>query len=350
MALAPVIVRSRFAKLVREGYFVKKHQVGARVLYSIEKPTKDLDRDIEKYWQPRVVAQTKTDWNGDGKSDLLFYNLLDTSLRIDGQSVVFPGPLHGEGTPLLAASFGGDRRVDLLVGRLGDTVYKRGKRLSDVQEYVPWLWSYRGSDTGEWQPEYFRWLWDLDTPLLADLNHDGLAHHIAYRHRGGEWLEAPNGTLVGPVVNEAELPLPFAGRFLPGSGSDLGLWSVRTGMVSVRSVASGRTASFKCGGQPGDILVPGDYDGAGYDQVAVWERSTRTWRWVRGADGPVSEAVFGTETGIPMPWDYNHDGRLDLAYWEPAEGKIVVSFNRGRTADLTVPVPAHSIPAFVNMY
>ena len=51
-----------------------------------------------------------------------------------------------------------------------------------------------------------------------------------------------------------------------------------------------------------------------------------------------------------MPADYNGDGKLDLAYWEPALGKIFVSFSRGRTVDLTISVPAHSIPAFVNMY
>lgn len=351
LALAPVIVRSRFAKLVREGYFVKKHEVGARVLYSIEKPTKDLDSEIEKYWEPRVVSQTKTDWNGDAVSDLLFYDLLNTTLRINDQSVGFPTILNGQGTPLISAGFPGDARVDLLVGRMGDTVYKRGKRLDDVQEYNPWLWSYRSSDTGQWQSEYERWLWDRDTPLVADLNHDGVARHIAYRHRTGEWLEAPNRIISGPAVDENELPLPFAGRFLPGSTSDLGLWSLKTGMVSLRSIANGQIASFPLGDPSGDILVPGDYDGMGYDQLAIWQRSTRTWRWwLRGASGPVSEVVFGTETGIPVPWDYNHDGTLDLAYWEPANGKILVSFNRGRTVDLTVTVPPHCIPAFVNMY
>ena len=53
---------------------------------------------------------------------------------------------------------------------------------------------------------------------------------------------------------------------------------------------------------------------------------------------------------MPLPADYNHDGRLDLAYWEPGEGKIYVSYNLGRSVDLTIPVPPHSIPAFVNMY
>jgi hypothetical protein len=53
---------------------------------------------------------------------------------------------------------------------------------------------------------------------------------------------------------------------------------------------------------------------------------------------------------VPVPYDYNHDGRLDLAYWEPREGKIYVSFSGGRSVDLVVPVPHHAIPAFVNWY
>ena len=101
---------------------------------------------------------------------------------------------------------------------------------------------------------------------------------------------------------------------------------------------------------PGDVLVPGDYDGDGYDEIAIWQQTNRTWYWRHAPEGPISQATFGTATGVPLPADYNHDGRLDLAYWEPGEGKIYVSFNLGRSVDLTIPVPPHSIPAFVNMY
>jgi len=120
-------------------------------------------------------------------------------------------------------------------------------------------------------------------------------------------------------------------------------------MVTLQTIATGKRAAFRWGGTYGFILVPGDYDGDGRDEIAVYNQNDLTWYWRHAPDGPISSAKFGTPTGIPLPWDYNHDGRLDLAYWERSEGKIYVSFNRGRSVGLVVPVPPHSIPAFVNM-
>jgi hypothetical protein len=109
------------------------------------------------------------------------------------------------------------------------------------------------------------------------------------------------------------------------------------------------TVAFQFGA-PGDILVPGDYDGRGVDDVAVYRRSDSTWHRRDLATGAVTTWTFGSPTGIPVPADYNHDGRLDLAYWEPAAREIRVSFTRGRTVDRVIPVPPDSLPAFVNMY
>jgi hypothetical protein len=54
--------------------------------------------------------------------------------------------------------------------------------------------------------------------------------------------------------------------------------------------------------------------------------------------------------GSPLPADYDHDGRLDLAYWEPTAREIRVSLTRGRSVDRTIPVPPDAVPIFVRMY
>jgi hypothetical protein len=59
---------------------------------------------------------------------------------------------------------------------------------------------------------------------------------------------------------------------------------------------------------------------------------------------------FGTPESVPIPADYDHDGALDLAYWEPEASRIYVSFTRGKSIDRELPVPANSVPAFVNWY
>ncbi len=349
MALAPVIVRSRFDKLVAQGYFKKRFEAGARVLYSIDKPTSNLDQGIELYWRPKIVSQTVTDWDGDGKSDLIFYDYAAKRILVGGETIELPAWLRGEFVPLYVAKFPGDPRVDFLFGRMTDTDFRLGKRIDDVVELDAWAWTYRDSFSRVWQPEYQHWLWDWDIPFIADVDHDGFDSHMAYRPQTGEWLlPAADRKLTGPVVDQKELPLPFGGRFLDGSRGDLGLWSLRTGMLTLRSLTTDQSVSFKWGGRPGDVLVPGDYDGDRYDEVAVWQRSNQTWYWRHAPDGAISQATFGSETGIPIPWDYNHDGRLDLAYWEPAKGTILVSYSQGKSVDLIVPVPPHSIPAFVN--
>jgi hypothetical protein len=231
-----------------------------------------------------------------------------------------------------------------------DTEFRLGKKLEDVVEYTGWGWTYRDSNRQAWDTEYQRWLADWDIPLVADVDNDGFDNHIAYRVRTKEWLLAPNAKLPGPVAEQDSLPMPFAGRFLKGSTQDLGLWTLRRGMIILKSLTTGQQATFRWGGRPGDILVPGDYDGDGMDEIAVWQRTNKTWYWRDAPDGPISQATFGSDNGIPVPADYNHDGRLDLAYWEPREHKIFVSYNQGKSVDLVIPVPPNSIPAFVNMY
>ena len=360
LVFMPPVVRARFARAVAEGFFDPKLTNGKRALYEIVKSTASLDEGIERYWRPRIVSQVQgTDWDGDGTSDLLFYDLRDRKIVLTGApdapgsgavraSVSLPeGPADFLG--LYVGKFAGDPKVDFLMGHMKDTVYRRGVKIEDLQEYDPWGWIYRDSGNGLWQPEYEHWYWDLDVPFVADLDNDGCDSRLAYRENTGEWLLADDETLPGPKADRATQPLPFGGRFLEGTRGDLGLWSLQSGTVTLMSLTTGQTVSFQWGGREGDVLVPGDYDGDGYYEIGVWQQTNRTWYWRRPPEGPISRATFGTQTCVPLPADYDHDGKLDLAYWEPSEGKIYVSFDRGRTIGLTLTVPPHSIPAFVNM-
>ena len=350
LALLPVIVRSRFAKLVAEGILVNKFSAGLRAIYAVEKPTADLDHDIERYWSPKAVAQTSSDCEGKGRNQLAFFDYVGKKIVCGRTEIALPDWARGEFVNVYAARFPGKKQADFMVGRMLDTNFQLGKRIEEVIEENSWAWSERDSKSGQWQPEYKHWFWNFDVPLFADLAHGGFSSPIVYRSQTGEWLGPDNSSLPGPKADQALLPVPFAGRFLEGSQGDLGLWTLMDGMVTMKTIATGRTVSFRWGGTYGFILVPGDYDGDGRDEIAVYNQNDLTWYWSHAPDGPLSAAKFGTKTGIPVPWDYNHDGRLDLAYWEPGENKIYVSFDRGRTVGLIVPVPPHSIPAFVNMY
>jgi len=348
LALAPLIVRSRFRKLVADSIFVKKHEAGPRALYEIIDPSIDLDQGIEEYWSPKMILQSHTDWNGDGTKDLIFFDYQQHQFIMKESAIEFPQWPKNEFPMIFVASFPGEASVDFLLGRMADTHYEINE--SGVVEFSGIHWSYWDSYSDYWQNEYQHWYWDKDIPFVADLNKDGFERHVAYRYGTQEWFQAPNRALSGPAMAENLLPIPFGGRFLEGSGGDLGLWSIRTGEIRLKSIATEREAIFEWGGLPGDIMVPGDYTGDGYDEIAIWQRHSQTWFWKRAPDGPIANATFGTETSIPLPADYNNDGLLDLAYWEPTDRKIFVSFDFGRSIGQTVKVPSNAIPAFVNMY
>ena len=48
-----------------------------------------------------------------------------------------------------------------------------------------------------------------------------------------------------PYLANHLLPVPVAGRFLQGSRGDLGLWRLRSGMIKIQNLATGRNVEFK---------------------------------------------------------------------------------------------------------
>lgn len=69
-------------------------------------------------------------------------------------------------------------------------------------------------------------------------------------------------------------------------------------------------------GTSGDVPIPADYNGDGKTEIAVYRPSDGKW-FVAGMG---NIAVWGTSTDIPVPGDYNGDGKDDVAFYRPASG------------------------------
>src|SRR6185312_945093 len=67
------------------------------------------------------------------------------------------------------------------------------------------------------------------------------------------------------------------------------------------------------------IPVPGDYDGDGRTDFAYYYPQGGTWHIWKSSDGQSYSYAWGDlYRALPVPADYDGDGKTDLAYYSPA--------------------------------
>jgi hypothetical protein len=73
-------------------------------------------------------------------------------------------------------------------------------------------------------------------------------------------------------------------------------------------------------GQAGDVPLPADFDGDGRTDYALYNPDTRTFTWSRSSDGVINSVTTGNWGDVPVVGDFDGDGKADLAIYRPADG------------------------------
>jgi hypothetical protein len=73
-------------------------------------------------------------------------------------------------------------------------------------------------------------------------------------------------------------------------------------------------------GLPNDIPVPNDFDGGGRSDIAVFRPSEGNWYIWHTESQSFSAVHFGSNSDKPVPSDFDGDGKTDVAVFRPSEG------------------------------
>ncbi len=232
------------------------------------------------------------DYNGDGSDDVAVYRVTSGVWDVRNQFRIAYG---GSGDLPVPGDYNGDGRADIAVFRTANGG----------------VWDVRGQ---------FTYSGNQGIPMPNDYNGDGTTDLVMYNPSTRLWFSQVLVLEFQPTQfgNPGDLPAlrrPATIRATPGDydgdgAADAALYRPSTGEWLIGGKFVIRH------GAPGDLPAPADYDGDGVVDAGVFRPSTRQWL-VRNQF--VTNYV-GDPGDIPVAGDYTGDGIVDVKVYRASNG------------------------------
>jgi len=272
-----------------------------------------------------TLTMAGSDFDGDGRANLSVFRPESGEWLVAGQDPVNFGGKKDKPVP---GDYNGDGHLDIAFFREANGmwyIHGMGNVKLGQPGDMPVPADYNGDGTTDiavFRPSEGKWVFQSggelsfgtveDIPVPADYDGDGKADVAVYRPNEGKWY-----LMVPQDCNEEyELQVPA-----PMSPSPLVSDPLRQTPWDPANPTPGSTpfiTTITMGGD-GMVPVPADYNGDGKVEAAMYDPHNGTW-WL---DGVIFDQL-GQPGDIPVPGDYNGDGKVDIAIFSPASGKWIV--------------------------